>query len=457
MNAISSFCREEGRMRKRRKRRRLLLSVLLIAALSLLFLKAFIPSGETVPSDNFFAGHAAPAYDPSLKHPPAITDSVDGDRWEQSKLPEYKHLITSREIAAGDTLTAIFDNYGIDKTVLHHILSADEPILALDVLRPGNRFTFTFDHGTNQLICMELFIHPGSRIRYNRVDETSFDYQEITIPGEWKQELLTGEINGNFYVSALKSGLTDQETGNVTELFRDHIRFSSDIRPGDRFQVIRSRQCVEGEFTGQSRIEGIRIFRGSRIHTAFLFDDGNYYDKKGNSLARAFRRFPMVGNYSVSSHFSKARRNPITRRIAPHYGVDFAMPTGTPILSTGDGVVTRIRNHPFAGKYIEIQHGSQYTTRYLHLSRILVRQGQTVERGQRIALSGNTGRSTGPHLHFELHVRGRPVNPLTADIPMASAVPDERRADFNRLVGELTAMMELPQKVAFHRNNDGGN
>ncbi|MEA3470559.1 MAG: peptidoglycan DD-metalloendopeptidase family protein, partial [Thermodesulfobacteriota bacterium] len=101
---------------------------------------------------------------------------------------------------------------------------------------------------------------------------------------------------------------------------------------------------------------------------------------------------------------------------------------------------------------IEIQNGSHFTTRYLHLSRILVRRGQTVQRGERIALSGNTGRSTGPHLHFELHVNGRPVNPLTAKIPMASAVSNGRLEEFNQRVGELVAMMEEPsRKIAMNR------
>ena len=118
------------------------------------------------------------------------------------------------------------------------------------------------------------------------------------------------------------------------------------------------------------------------------------------------------------------------------------MPTGTPVLSTGDGVVTRVSNHPYAGKYIEIRHGGDYVTRYLHLHRILVNKGQSVKRGERIALSGNTGRSTGPHLHFELHVRGRPANPMKADIPMTASVPRERRAQFDQRVTELLGLME---------------
>lgn len=382
------------------------------------------------------------------------TDPSGGSSSEEHLITEPDHIFTWT-ITAGDTLSAIFENYGISQSVMYQILSADESLLALDVLSPGNLLTFTMDHETRKLVSMELFIHPGKRVIYNRVDNASFDYDEIIKPGEWKQELLDGEIISSFYLSARSAALTDQETGNIIDLFRDQIQFARHIRSGDRFQVIRSRQFVDGEFTGQSRIEGVRIFLGKRIYSAFLFDDGNYYDHKGKSLARALRRYPMAGHFSVISHFNAARRHPITHRITQHKGVDFTMPTGTPILSTGDGVVTRVHNHPFAGKYLEIQHGSQYATRYMHLSRILVRRGQTVQRGARIALSGNTGRSTGPHLHFELHVRGRAVNPLTAKIPMASAVPDGKLAEFNQRVGDLVAMMEQPwRKVALHRTDD---
>jgi murein DD-endopeptidase len=359
---------------------------------------------------------------------PPVTEAVD-DR------------IVIHPITNGDTLSTIFDQLNIH-SVMYQILAADESLLALDVLRPGQHLTFTFDEDGSRLLSMELFIDPGKQVLYSRFDDDSFGYEEMIHPGRWRQELLDGEINGSFYLSAIGVGLSEMETANITNLFRDHLNFARDMRAGDRFQVVRSQQFVGEEFTGQSRIEGVRIMRRNREHTAFLFEDGNYYDATGESLARAFRRYPTGAQYRISSAFNPARKHPITRQVQPHNGVDFAMPTGTPILATGDGVVTRVMSHPYAGKYVEIQHGSHYLTRYLHLHRILVKRGQTVKRGERIALSGNTGRSTGPHLHFELHVRGRPVNPIKANIPMAASVPKDKRTDFNQLVEQLVAVME---------------
>jgi murein DD-endopeptidase len=346
------------------------------------------------------------------------------------------------DIEPGDSLIGIFTRFDLDCGALNRILEADEPLLALDILRPGNTLTFHLDEESRCLEEMELFIHPGNRVVYRRADDGSFTYEEIILPGNWQVDIVEGEISGSFYLSAINAGLSEKEAAQITRLFKEQIAFSRDIRAGDRFQVVRTLQFVDETFTGQSRIEGVRILRRNRVHSAFLCEDGNYYDQNGESLMRAFLRYPTAQRYRISSSFNPTRRHPVTRRVAPHNGTDFAMPTGTPVLSTGDGVVTRISNHPYAGKYIEIRHGGDYVTRYLHLHRILVNKGQSVKRGERIALSGNTGRSTGPHLHFELHVRGRPVNPMKADIPMTASVPRDRRTQFDQRVTELLDLME---------------
>lgn len=350
------------------------------------------------------------------------------------------HIIVY-EIAQGDSLSEIFDRLGVGQTPMYQIVSADESLLALDVLRPGQRLTLVSDPETGQLQSLELYVHAGYQVFYSRVDATNFEYTETIIEGDWEQRVLAGEINGSFYLSARRAGLSDREIAEITRLFEDILDFRRQIRAGDTFEIVRSEQMIDGRWTGRSVIEAILI-RGYVQRSAFLFADGNYYDANGESLQRAFMRYPSERRFRISSGFNPNRRHPVTGRIAPHNGTDFAMNTGTPVLSTGDGVVTRVENHPFAGKYIEIQHGSRFTTRYMHLDRILVRNGQTVNRGDRIGLSGATGRVTGPHLHFELHVNGRPVDPMTADIPMASSVPEGQRGLFEQRVAELLAMVD---------------
>ncbi len=145
---------------------------------------------------------------------------------------------------------------------------------------------------------------------------------------------------------------------------------------------------------------------------------------------------------------STYRKHPVTGRISPHNGTDFATPVGSPVYSTGDGKVIAVRNHPYAGKYLVIEHNSVYKTRYLHLSRFLVKKGDHVKRGQKIALSGATGRLTGPHLHFEVLVRNRAVDAMKADLPLASSISTKDKPAFLARVSEFDDLVAREQSAS---------
>jgi len=345
-------------------------------------------------------------------------------------------------IKRGDTLGKIFTHFNIDQTTMYQVLEADISVLALDTLSPGHELTFTIDRDNNQLQALQLAFNPAQKIIFKRIDAGSFEYETINIEGQWQKQAISGSVEGSFYLSAQKAGLNANEIEQVAQMFKDKLRFSRDFRAGDVFQIVRNRQYIDGELTGQSEISAVRIFNRGKEYSAYLFTNGNYYDKQGESLARAFMRVPLKGAHRVSSSFNPRRKHPITGRISPHNGADFGVAIGTPVLAAGDGVVTRIENHPYAGKYIVIQHGGKYRTRYLHLNRFKVRKGQRVSRGQVIAESGNTGRSTGPHLHYEFHINGRAVNPMTAKIPLASAIEQQSRVAFNQLVQDMNKLLE---------------
>ncbi len=343
-------------------------------------------------------------------------------------------------IEPGDSLSRIFAHHGFSQQQMQQLLAADQSLLALDVLRPGHSLTFQLDE-QQQLLAMELFIHAGNRVLYQRDDNGEFSYQELLDAGEWHSTTLVGSIEGSFYASAKNAGLTDAEIVTVHQLFRDRLNFSRDIQAGARFQVVRSDNYVDDQTTGQSRIDGIRLFNRQQQLSAFLHANGQFYDENGESLERAFMRVPLAQTFRISDAFNPLRLHPVTARVRPHNGTDFATPTGTPVLAAAEGTVIRVENHPFAGRYVEIQHHGQYKTRYLHLSRAQVRPGERVERGQRIALSGASGRVTGAHLHYELHINNRPVNPMTATIPLAEPIPQEGRAAFFESVAFIVNQM----------------
>jgi murein DD-endopeptidase len=357
-------------------------------------------------------------------------------------------------VRSGDILSLLFDQYDLGQTALRHILSADESLLALETLRPGQILYFRYDKNTRSLKEMELYNHAGHRIIYRRIADNAFDYKTVIQEGEWHNKQIGGKVENTFYLSAQRAGLTEIEASTVTRIFQEQLNFSRSIHKGDQFQIIRSVQTIDGKPTGQTHIKSARVQRRAYEHTAFLFDDGRYYDKKGKSLARAFTRTPLGKSYRVSSRFNPKRIHPVTGRVARHNGTDFATPTGTKVLSTGDGVVARTGNHPFAGRYIDIQHGGQYKTRYLHLHKILVRRGESITRGQTIALSGNSGRSTGPHLHFELHVNGRPVDPMKAKIPISRSIPKQHKKIFAKTVVEQTFLLNTEIQLTKIATND---
>lgn len=345
------------------------------------------------------------------------------------------------QVQPGDTLTGIFRAYKAPVEDLQEILAEDAEYLSLETLTPGTRLGLTFDH-EGRFYRLTLNLDPARKVAYTRQKDGSFVRQKFEDDTYWVSEVLRGEINGSFYKSALSSGLTRTQVFLIDRLLESRLDFRRDLRVGDHFTVILGREMTGKQITGNARIEAVSLVRSSGTHSAFRFDDGHYYDENGESVTPAFLRWPTQKTFRVSSAFNRNRLHPITGRRTPHNGVDLATPTGTPIVSTGDGTVRRIGNHPYAGKYIDIDHGGAHATRYLHLHKILVKKGAQVERGQKIALSGNTGRSTGPHLHFELHINGRPVDPLTADIPTAAAIPQTEIDRFREVLSERQAVMK---------------
>ncbi|MGF1697089.1 peptidoglycan DD-metalloendopeptidase family protein [Vibrio lamellibrachiae] len=376
----------------------------------------------------------------SLSSSQAVSDFFDGSTDSSATridMPDFEYVIQS-----GDNLSSIFTQLGFRYQDMMRIMETDLNYLALDTLKPGNTLRFWQGEEPSDLAKMELQFSVVNQVVYTRLEDGDYTFEEILVPGVWVEHPLVGEINGSFSQSVNRAGLNSAEIEQVVSLLKDKINFSRDLRAGDRFELVQSRQYVNDALTGNREIQAVKIYNRGREVSAYLHKDGQYYDNEGNSLQRAFQRKPVNGSYRLSSSFNPKRLHPVTGRVSPHNGTDWATPTGTSIVSTGDGVVVMTRNHPYAGKYVVIQHGSTYKTRYLHLSKILVRKGQTVSRGQRIGLSGSTGRVTGPHIHYELMIRGRAVNAMTANIPMANSVPKKEMAGFVARRNELDSLLK---------------
>ncbi|WP_256384926.1 peptidoglycan DD-metalloendopeptidase family protein [Photobacterium toruni] len=367
----------------------------------------------------------------------------------------------SYKVKSGDTLSEIFAQLNLPQADVKEIMAADLNSLQIDNLRPNDILRFWVTDSDHRLNKVQLQFNVAHMINYTREKNNDFNVKEITLPGIWHEKVINGNIYGSFSLSAKKAGLNYSEINEIIAIFKDKLNFTRDVKAGDRFEVVIKAKYVNNQASGDIELQAVRLYTNKQQFSAYLSRDGNFYDQNGESLQQAFLRYPTTKRFRISSQFNPYRRHPVTGRVQPHNGVDFAAPTGTPVLTTGDGVVTRVINHPYAGRYVVIKHSANYSTRYLHNSRILVKVGQRVKRGQEIALSGRTGRVTGPHIHYELLVRGKPVNPLTANIPLAASVSHQQKkafeldvAQYNRLMQQPLATKESNIQVAINEPKD---
>ena len=348
---------------------------------------------------------------------------------------EIDHIIKS-----GETIDGIFNRLGLPVNDMYAILQADEEYLVLDPLLPGDTLSFELDkEGTLKRLARRIDL--SKTISFVRHDGGEFSYRENITPINYTQEALHGSIVGSFYQAAKKLGLSDANIVTVRDLFKTRIDFRTDLRAGDGFNVVVQNGDINGEAVGKVQLEAVQLKIKGQDYLAFLYSDGRFYDQNGNGLTPALLRWPNKIHYPVSSSFNPNRRHPIIGRFTPHNGTDLAAPMGTSVMATGDGVVTRVAYQKYAGKYLDIDNVGPYTTRFLHLSKILVKKGEHVQRGQIIALSGNTGRTTGPHLHYELHIHGKPVNAMMTNIPTLQEIPNSKIHEFKQHVKQWVRMM----------------
>lgn len=335
-------------------------------------------------------------------------------------------------ISSGDTLAKVLEAHEIGfKEVF--LLTKKFPTLEKD-LRPGQLISWTTnDDGHLQNLTWTIN-RKETRI-YELTEEDGFVETIEMTQGEWREMVFHGEIgqdgNSTLCGSANAAGLTTRECHNAARYLQYQVNLNA-LRLGDKFTVLLEREFVNDEHTA-SRLLAAKINSRKRDRYIIYFEKYRaYYDDEGKPLTDGFLRIPTSSNkqFRISSHFNPRRLHPITKRVAPHNGVDFAMPTGTPLVAAGDGEVVIARFSPTAGNYVAIRHGKQYSTRYLHMHKITVRPGQIVKRGDLIGYSGNTGRSTGPHLHYEFLVDNKHVDPMKMTLPRPEGLKNSDLKEF---------------------------
>jgi len=355
----------------------------------------------------------------------------------------------------GDNMALIFARVGLSPQELDRVMRTDKSTSALKSIMPGQNFTFQINsNGGLQHLVYE--IDTLNTLNIKRNDENSFVVTSNTREMDSRVTNTTATINSSLFLAGQEAGMSDNLIMELAGIFGWDVDFALDIRSGDRFTLVYEELFLDGKKQRDGNIIAAEFNNNGKTYRALRYTDAkgisDYYSPDGKSMRKAFIRTP-VDFTRISSRFGK-RRHPTLNKMKNHRGVDYAAPRGTPIKASGDGKLTFVGRKGGYGKTVMIQHGGKYSTLYAHMSRIKpgMRRGKKVRQGQTIGYVGSTGRSTGPHLHYEFRVNGVHRNPLRVRLPDAAPIHAKYKADFLEKSQSLVARLDelTPTRLALN-------
>ena len=351
-----------------------------------------------------------------------------------------------------ETLSGLMSRLDIQAGDAHRAMSSliDAGYIDTRRLRPGLAVSTYTDE--DQLTALAIDIEPGRRLLTKRVDGSSFLPVEIKSKLFTTQKVIRGTISNSLYYDGRELGAGDQQVVDFAQVFAYDVDFQRELYPGDQFELVYDVMVDE---RGEEIRRGDVLYaalKGGAVDKAFYrFTTGDdnvtdYFQYNGESATRFLMKTPINGA-RLSSSFGR-RRHPISGYTRMHKGTDFAAPTGTPIYAAGHGTVERASRNGGYGNYVRIRHANGYQTAYAHLSRYGpgIRSGKRVRQGDVIGYVGSTGASTGPHLHYEVHINGRAVNAMTLKLPTGRKLEmaPEMFAEFQVRRDEIDAARIIP-------------
>lgn len=341
-------------------------------------------------------------------------------------------------LSKGETFVDALRRAGVRADDRNEAAYAFGKLYNLRLLRPGQTFDLTLAEPNKtlfelisvdaapalHLLALDFNGDPEKRVRLRRASGGGYVADERTAPLTKRLASVSGRIDGSLYLSAKRQGAPDEVIAGLAQMFAFDVDFQREIFGGDEFEAIFEVSYDESGklVAGGEVLYGRLKWRGrakEKGYYRFALEDGaraDYFDASGESARRLLMKTPIDGA-RLSSGFG-TRRHPILGYAKAHKGVDFAAATGTPIMAAGDGVVERAGPYGSFGNYVSIRHAQGYKTAYAHMNSIRkgVRAGARVRQGEVIGTVGSTGRSTGPHLHYEVHYKNSAVNPQSLKI-----------------------------------------
>jgi len=360
-------------------------------------------------------------------------------------LPSDTLRFEDHTIASGESFGALLGKRGISTAQIYKIAAAVED--DFDVRRMRAEVQVKFATGDSSLF-PSYFIYPESKYEYWIIGlQDSIFAKKVEKERTVRRKEISGTIDDALYLSVGRAGGTQALAMSLVEVYAWSIDFFR-LQKGDAFSVIYEEEYVDDTtYVGLKRIIASNLVHVGNDFYAFPYKNelgfNDYYDEEGRSLRKTFLRTPL--NFTrISSRYSGRRFHPVQKRWKAHLGTDYAAPTGTPIMSTADGVIIAAKYTSANGNYVKVRHNSTYTTQYLHMSKIAkgIKNGVRVKQGDVIGYVGSTGLATGPHVCYRFWVNGKQVDPYKQKLPDAEPLTTERMAAFKSYMKGLKSELD---------------
>ena len=335
------------------------------------------------------------------------------------------------KVKSGQFFSTLLGSLGMTAQEAYNLTQACDTVFDVRALRVGNTYKAYFS-GEDQL---EYLVYDRDRRHQVVFDCTEpYDVWVYEKPVVRNEKYADVTINSSLWNDMLAADVSPLLILSLSDIYAWTVDFFG-LQKGDRFRVLYQETVCDGEVISVDTVRYAVFSHSGQDFPAIMFDQqdgGNlWWNEKGESMRKAFLKAPLKFS-RISSGFSYARKHPVTRKVQPHTGIDYAAPKGTPVMTIGDGVITSMKYEGAGGNTIRIRHNSVYSTAYLHLSGYAkgLKVGQRVRQGDVIGYVGSTGRSTGPHLDFRVWKNGTPINPLKMDSPPAEPLKKENMEAF---------------------------
>lgn len=373
------------------------------------------------------SGHAEK---PSPEQAPQVAEAVPAEQ-QVAFIPPPKNLERLITVRSGDTFMKIMTGVSISRADAHNAIKAMREVYNPRDLRPGQTLTARFESPAApgqgpRFVGLSFKPSVDRTIQVTRTGRGGFEAHRLDRELDHRVAHLGGSIDVSLYTAAKQAGLPPSVVVDMIKLFSWDVDFQRDIQPGDTFNVMVERSHLKnGEIAKWGDVLYADMTVSGKTQRYYRFETKSrngrsvvgYFDDKGYSVRKPLLKTPIDGA-RLSSGYGK-RRHPILGYTRMHRGVDFAAPSGTPIYAAGNGRVASVGRNGGYGRYIRIRHNGKYSTAYAHLLRYArgMKRGKRVRQGDIIGYVGSSGRSTGPHLHYEVLASGRQVNPLRLRLP----------------------------------------